>query len=69
MSIAKGKERAVNPTSSTITIAIIVTIIVLAKDTFPRIKSSDTFSGDRKKFKAYETEYRIYFWADTKRED
>jgi hypothetical protein len=28
---------------------------VLQKDTYPRIAESDTFSGDRKKFKAYET--------------
>jgi hypothetical protein len=57
MSIAKGKERAANPTGNIMTAAIIT---VLAKDTFFRITEPDTFSSDRKKFKAYESQYRMY---------
>jgi len=57
MSINKGKERAASLTGS---ITITVTTIVLIKDTFPRIMKSDTFSGDYKKFKAYESQCRIY---------
>jgi hypothetical protein len=59
MFISKGKKRAFSPTGSIIAAAIIIT--VLTKDTFFKIKIPDIFSGDRKKFKAYETEYRIYF--------
>jgi hypothetical protein len=56
MSTSKNKERAFSLTGS-----IIITIItVLAKDTYSRIKKSDTFSEDRKKFKAYEAQYRMY---------
>jgi hypothetical protein len=59
MSISKDKERVFSPTGS-----IIITIVmstVLAKDIFSKVKIPDTFSGDRKKFKTYETECRIYF--------
>jgi hypothetical protein len=67
MFISKGKERAASPTGS---IIITITVFtVLTKDTFPRVKVSDTFSGDRKKFKAYELQCRMYLWADRKRED
>jgi hypothetical protein len=59
MSILKGKKRALSPAGSTTAQNIVIT--VLAKDTFPRMKALDTFSSDRKKFKAYETEYRVYF--------
>jgi hypothetical protein len=65
---AKGKERAFSPTDS-ITIAVITVITVLTKDTYPRITKSDTFSGDRKKFKVYEAQCRIYLWADGKRDN
>jgi hypothetical protein len=58
MSISKGKERAVSPTGSIIVTATIST--VQAKDTYLKIKTLDTFSGDRKKFKAYEAQYRMY---------
>jgi hypothetical protein len=65
MFTSKGKERAVSPTGNIIIIAAIFT--VQAKDTYSRVKILDTFSGDRKKFKVYETQYRIYLWADKKR--
>jgi hypothetical protein len=58
MSTSKGKERIASLTGS-ITITAVLTI--LAKDTFPKMKVLNIFSGDRKKFKAYETECRIYF--------
>jgi hypothetical protein len=67
MFISKGKERAPSPTGSTTITAVMS--IVLAKDTFLKVEVSDTFSGDRKKFKAYETECRVYFWADGKKGD
>jgi hypothetical protein len=54
MFISKDKERVPSLTGN-----IIITIVVftvLAKDIFFRIEASDTFSSDRKKFKAYETE-------------
>jgi hypothetical protein len=53
----KGKKRAANPTDNTITT---VAIAVQAKNTFPRVKTPDTFSGDRKKFKIYESQCRMY---------
>jgi hypothetical protein len=59
MFISKGKERALSPIGSIIITAVVST--VLAKDIFLRVKVSDTFLGDRKKFKAYETECRVYF--------
>jgi hypothetical protein len=67
MSISKGKERAASLTGSIIITVAVPTVLI--KDTFPRIKVSDIFSGDRKKFKAYESQYRIYLWADKKREN
>jgi hypothetical protein len=59
MSTNKGKERVLSPTGSIIITTAVFT--VLAKDTFLKVKISDTFSGDRKKFKAYEIECRVYF--------
>jgi hypothetical protein len=58
MSISKGKERASSPTGNIIAAAVIFP--VQAKDTYFRIKIPDTFTGDRKKFKAYEAQYRMY---------
>jgi hypothetical protein len=58
MFISKGKERAVSPTGSITVITAVFT--VQAKDIYPRVKIPDTFSGDRKKFKVYEAQYRIY---------
>jgi hypothetical protein len=58
MFISKGKKRAANPTGN-----IIITIIIFtvqAKDTYSKVKILNTFSGDRKKFKAYEAQYRMY---------
>ena len=69
MSTSKGKERAPNPTGNIIVTATVIASTVLVKDIFSRVKVPDTFLGDRKKFKAYETEYRIYFWADAKKGD
>jgi hypothetical protein len=58
MSINKDKERAFSLTGST---AITATVfIVQAKDTYPRIELLNTFLGDRKKFKIYETQCRMY---------
>jgi hypothetical protein len=59
----KGKGRASSPTGNTaeqstadITATPSITTVptVLQKDTYPRVTEPDTFSGDRKKFKAYE---------------
>jgi hypothetical protein len=59
----KDKGRASNPTDSTakqntvdITtiLSTITTTTVLAKDIYPKIAKPNTFSDDRKKFKAYE---------------
>jgi hypothetical protein len=52
MSISKGKERAASLTGNIIITAIILTVLI--KNTFPKMKVPDTFSDDRKKFKAYE---------------
>jgi hypothetical protein len=67
MSTSKDKKRVPSLTGNTT--ATTVTSTVLTKDTFPKMKAPDTFSENRKKFKAYETECRIYFWADRKRRD
>jgi hypothetical protein len=67
MSTNKGKERAPNLTGN-ITIAVAAPTI-LAKDTFLRVESPDTFSGDRKRFKVYELQNRMYLWADRKKGD
>jgi hypothetical protein len=66
MSTSKGKERAPSPTGST-TITVIAALTILTKNTFLRVESPDTFSGDRKKFKVYELQSRMYLWADGKR--
>jgi hypothetical protein len=58
MSTSKGKKRAPNPTGNTTTTVIMSP--VQAKDTYPKVKVPDTFTGDRKKFKAYEAQCRIY---------
>jgi hypothetical protein len=58
MSISKGKERVFNLTGSIIITAAVST--VLTKDTFFRVKLSDIFSSNRKKFKAYELQSRMY---------
>jgi hypothetical protein len=52
MFISKSKERAFSPTGSTI--AIVIMSSIQAKDTYFKIKAPDIFTGDRKKFKAYE---------------
>jgi hypothetical protein len=67
MSTNKNKERALSLTGSIIIAAIIFP--VQTKNTYLKIKASDTFTGDRKKFKIYEAQYRMYLWADTKREN
>jgi hypothetical protein len=58
MSINKDKERAPNLTGNIIITAAAPT--VLQKDTYFKVELSDTFSGDRKKFKTYETQCRMY---------
>jgi hypothetical protein len=58
MFISKGKERAPSPTGNTITAAIMSP--VQAKNIYPKVEIPDTFTGDRKKFKAYEAQCRIY---------
>jgi hypothetical protein len=58
MSISKDKERASNLTGSIIITAIIFP--VQAKNIYFKIKIPDIFISDRKKFKAYEAQYRIY---------
>jgi hypothetical protein len=58
MFISKDKERAPNLTGNTIITTIIST--VQAKNTYLRIKILNTFLGDRKKFKVYEAQCRIY---------
>jgi hypothetical protein len=58
MSTSKGKKRAASPTDNTIIIIAVST--VQAKNTYLKIKALNTFSGDRKKFKTYETQYRMY---------
>jgi hypothetical protein len=58
MSISKGKERVTSPTGNTIVIATVST--VQAKNTYPKIEALNTFLGDRKKFKAYEAQCRMY---------
>jgi hypothetical protein len=68
MSISKGKKRVSSLTDSIITAATAVTT-VLTKDTYPRIMEPDTFLGDRKKFKTYEAQCRMYLWADRKKEN
>jgi hypothetical protein len=65
MFTAKGKKRAASLTGSTVIIAITT---ILTKNIFPRVTEPNTFSGDRKKFKIYESQYRIYLWADGKKE-
>jgi Zn-dependent M32 family carboxypeptidase len=67
MSISKGKKRVPNLTGNITATTVIFT--VQAKDTYLKIKIPDTFLGDRKKFKAYETQCRIYLWTDRKRGD
>jgi hypothetical protein len=67
MFTSKDKERAASPTGNIIVIITVFT--VQAKDTYPKIEILDTFSGDRKKFKAYEAQYRMYLWADRKKGD
>jgi hypothetical protein len=67
MSINKGKERIASLTGNIIITAAIPTVLI--KDTFLRMKVPDTFSGDRKKFKIYESQCRMYLWADEKKKD
>jgi hypothetical protein len=67
MSISKDKERASSPTGNIIIAAIISS--VQAKDIYSKVKVPDIFTGDRKKFKVYETQCRMYLWADAKKEN
>jgi hypothetical protein len=58
MSTSKSKERVISLTGS-IT-AIIAIFTVQAKNIYLRVKILNTFLGDRKKFKVYEAQYRMY---------
>jgi hypothetical protein len=58
MFISKSKKRIFSLTGNTI--AAIIISPVQTKNIYSKIKVPDTFTGDRKKFKAYETQYRIY---------
>jgi hypothetical protein len=68
MFTSKSKERVFSLTSN-ITIAATIVTTILTKDTYPRIIESDTFLKDRKKFKVYEAQCRIYLWTDGKKGD
>src|SRR5450755_3627665 len=37
------------------------------KDVYPKIHNPDLFYGDKKKFKAYCNQVRLYIWNDIKR--
>jgi hypothetical protein len=37
------------------------------KDVYPKVHTPDLFYGDRKKFKAYCNQVRLYIWSDSKR--
>jgi hypothetical protein len=37
------------------------------KDVYPKIHTPDLFYGDRKKFKIYCNQVRLYIWSDSKR--
>jgi hypothetical protein len=37
------------------------------KDVYPKVHQPDLFYGDRKKFKAYCNQVRLYIWSDSKR--
>jgi hypothetical protein len=58
MFISKGKKRVPSLIGNIIITAAVPT--VLQKDIYFKMKLPDTFSGDRKKFKIYETQCRIY---------
>jgi hypothetical protein len=58
MSINKGKKRATSLTGNTIITVAILTVLI--KDTFLRIKIPNTFFDNRKKFKVYESQCRMY---------
>jgi hypothetical protein len=59
--MASGK-RAASPTGSAIG-----SVAGDKKDTYPKVAVPDLFYGDRKKFKAYCTQVRLYLWSDSKR--
>jgi hypothetical protein len=61
----KGKERATSPTGS---IDTTVTTSNL-KEAYPKVAEPDLFYGDRKKFKAYCTQIRLYIWSDGKKKN
>jgi hypothetical protein len=65
MFINKNKERATNLTGNIIITATIFT--VQAKNIYFKVKLPDIFLSDRKKFKAYEIQCRIYLWANRKK--
>ena len=66
---AKGKGRDPSPTGSVISAAVAgkADKDKEDKDVHPKVQTPDLFYGDRKKFKAYCTQVRLYWWADKKR--
>src|ERR1700722_11266845 len=59
----KGKGRDPSPTGSIVTTATEAPL----KEEAPKVAEPDLFYGDRKKFKAYCTQARLYIWADERR--
>jgi hypothetical protein len=55
-------KRAASPIKS-----VSVLVAENKKNTYPKITIPNLFYGDRKKFKAYYTQIRLYFWSDFKR--
>jgi len=61
---AKGKGRDTSPTGSMVTST---TEAGVTKEAYPKVAEPDLFYGDRKKFKAYCTQTRLYIWADMRK--
>jgi hypothetical protein len=59
--MALGK-RAASPTKN-----VVSSVAGDKKNTYPKIAVPDLFYRDRKKFKAYYTQIRLYLWNDSKR--
>jgi hypothetical protein len=58
MSTAKDKERAASLTGNIIITATIFTVLI--KDIFFKMEIPNTFFDNRKKFKTYESQCRMY---------
>jgi hypothetical protein len=62
----KARARDASPTGSVAT-AGPAAESAATKETNPKVAEPDLFYGDRKKFKAYCTQVRMYLWSDSKR--